>query len=81
MDFILKKISEEGISIDVDFPLYNEKLFIAFPKESNQHINNNKTIILKKKSINKEVYNGENILIYFNNGNNPEVYYINNIMT
>lgn len=51
LDFVLKNESEEDISIDANFPPYKEKIFMFFPKESKKHIDNNKKIILKKKSI------------------------------
>ena len=51
MDFVLKNESEEDISIDANFPPYKEKIFMVFPKERKGHIDNNKKIILKKKSI------------------------------
>ena len=51
LDFVLKNESEEDILIDVDFPIYKEKLFMVFQKEDNKHINNDKKIFLKKKSL------------------------------
>ena len=51
LDFVLKNESEEDISIDANFPPYKEKIFMVFPKESKKHIDNNKKIVLKKKSI------------------------------
>ena len=48
LNYVLKNESEEDVLINVEYLPYKEKMFIIFPKTN---VNNNKNIILKKKSI------------------------------